>query len=256
MGQPDGGRSALGHQAPRPLAPGQPAPGQSVVSQVLAGQAGRAGGRADLVGPAGAGRPGGLAGSRVRVERDLPPGQVVRPDWPAQHYGRVPRFRPDTWTFTVMGATESGVEHRWDWAGITRLPRRAVTADLHCVTKCTIPGIAWEGIAAAEILSAAPPDGAVTHVMVWAEYGYSANIGIGDFASDSTLFATAVAGVPLTPEHGYPIRLVVPHLYGWKSVKWVRAVEYLTENRRGFWEERGYHNSADPWHEERFSHEE
>ena len=78
-------------------------------------------------------------------------------DWPARHYGRVPRFRPDTWTFTVMGPTESGVEHRWDWAAISRLPRCAVTADLHCVTKCTVPGIAWEGIAAAEILSAAPP---------------------------------------------------------------------------------------------------
>jgi DMSO/TMAO reductase YedYZ molybdopterin-dependent catalytic subunit len=231
MGQPDGGRAAAGQQAPN-LQPR----GQSLVSQVLAGAAG---GRV-----------------RVRADRDLPPGQMARPDWPAQHYGRVPRFRPDTWTFTVMGATGSGAEHRWDWAGITRLPRCAVTADLHCVTKCTIPAIAWGGIPATEILSAAPPADAVTHVMVWAEYGYSANIGIGDFAADTTLFATAVAGVPLTPEHGYPMRLVVPHLYGWKSVKWVRAVEYLTENRRGFWEERGYHNSADPWHEERFSHQE
>src|SRR5580693_4791683 len=80
-----------------------------------------------------------------------------RPVWPAQHYGRVPRFRPYTWTFTVMGATESGAEHRWDWAGITRLPRCAVTADLHCVTRCTTRAIAWEGIPATEILSAAPP---------------------------------------------------------------------------------------------------
>ena len=92
--------------------------------------------------------------------------------------------------------------------------------------------------------------------MVWADYGYSANIRIGDFAADSTLLATAVAGEPLTPEHGCPMRLVVPHLYGWKSVKWVRAVEYLTEDRRGFWEERGYHSSADPWREERFSYQE
>ncbi|MGD0924562.1 MAG: molybdopterin-dependent oxidoreductase [Streptosporangiaceae bacterium] len=234
MGQPDGGRSVLGHQAPGHQPLGHQPLEQSLVSQVLAG----------------------AAGGRVWVGRELPPGQVVRADWPARHYGRVPRFRPDTWTFTVMGTTESGVEHRWDWAAISRLPRCSVTADLHCVTKCTVPGIAWEGIAAAEILSAAPPAGPVTHVMVWAEYGYSANIGIDDFAADTTLFATAVAGVPLTPEHGYPIRLVVPHLYGWKSVKWVRAVEYLTENRRGFWEERGYHNSADPWHEERFSHQE
>jgi DMSO/TMAO reductase YedYZ molybdopterin-dependent catalytic subunit len=251
MGQPDGGRAALGQHSL-----GQQAGPQSVVSQVLAGQASHAPGAAGVTGPAGVTGSARVASGRVRVERDLPPGQVVRPDWPAQHYGRVPGFRPDTWSFTVMGATESGAEQRWDWAGITRLPRRAVTADLHCVTKCTVPAIDWEGIPATEILSAAPPAGAVTHVMVWAEYGYSANVGIGDFAADTTLFATAVAGVALAPEHGYPMRLVVPHLYGWKSVKWVRAVEYLTENRRGFWEERGYHNSADPWHEERFSHQE
>src|SRR5258708_1350755 len=114
-------------------------------------------GSLEAVSPARAARRAGwagVAGGRVGGGRDLPPGQVVRADWPAQHYGRVPRFRPDTWTFTVMGATESGAEHRWDWAGITRLPRCAVTADLHCVTKGTIPGIPWEGIAAAEVLSA------------------------------------------------------------------------------------------------------
>lgn len=249
MGQPDGGRSTLGQRAPGEQARGEQAPGQSARGQSAPCQS--APGRS-LVSQVLA----SAAGAPVRAERGLPPGQKARPDWPAQHYGRVPRFRPDTWTFTVMGATESGAEHRWDWAGITRLPRCAVTADLHCVTRCTTRAIAWEGIPATEILSAAPPADAVTHVMVWAEYGYSANIGIGDFAAGTTLFATAVAGFPLTPEHGYPIRLVVPHLYGWKSVKWVRAVEYLTEDRRGFWEERGYHNSADPWHEERFSYQE
>ena len=194
------------------------------------------------------GRPAGRPG--------LPPGQRVQPDWAPQHYGPVPRFRPQSWDFRVSGGTESGREHRWDWAAIAGLPRCAITADLHCVTKATIAGIAWEGIAAADVLRAAPPAGTVTHVMVWADYGYSANIRIADFAADTTLFATGAGGVPLTPEHGYPMRLVVPHLYGWKSVKWVRAVEYLTADRRGFWEERGYHNSADPWHEQRFSYQE
>jgi DMSO/TMAO reductase YedYZ molybdopterin-dependent catalytic subunit len=224
MGQPDKGRAAMD-----PLVAGP-----SLVSQVLAGQA------SSCPGPG----------------HGLPPGQQVRADWPAQHYGPVPRFRPDTWDFQVSGATESGREHRWDWAGVRALPRAAVTADLHCVTKCTIPAIAWEGIPASELLRLAPPAAAVSHVMVWADYGYSANIQIGDLAAATTLFATAVAGVPLSPEHGCPMRLVVPHLYGWKSVKWVRAVEYLTEDRRGFWEERGYHNSADPWHEQRFSYQE
>ena len=124
------------------------------------------------------------------------------------------------------------------------------------MTKFTIPHIAWEGIAAAEVLNAAPPAAEVTHVMVWADFGYSANVRISDFAAESTLFATGSDSSDLTPEHGYPLRLVVPHLYGWKSVKWVRAVEYLTADRRGFWEDRGYHNRADPWREQRFSYQE
>jgi DMSO/TMAO reductase YedYZ molybdopterin-dependent catalytic subunit len=242
MGQPDIGRAAANQQragevGPGRPAPGQTAPGQTVPVQSVAGQV-----------LAGAGQP--------PAAQRLPPGQQVRPDWIVQHYGPVPRFRPGTWDFRITGATESGAEHYWDWAAICALPRCAVTADLHCVTKCTVPDIRWEGIAATELLRLAPPAGPVTHVMVWADYGYSANVGICDLAADTTLLATAVAGQPLTPEHGFPMRLVVPHLYGWKSVKWVRAVEYLTEDRRGFWEERGYHSSADPWHEERFSYQE
>jgi DMSO/TMAO reductase YedYZ molybdopterin-dependent catalytic subunit len=217
--------------------------GPSIVTRVLAGQV-------------LAGQAQDQAPDQVEAGGRLPPGQYVRREWPAQHYGPVPRFRPERWDFRVSGATESRGEHRWDWAELDALPRGQVTADLHCVTKCTIPAIAWEGIPATEVLRLAPPDAAVTHVMVWADYGYSANIPIADFAADTTLFATGVGGTPLTPEHGYPMRLVVPHLYGWKSVKWVRAVEYLTQDRRGFWEERGYHNSADPWHEQRFSYQE
>jgi DMSO/TMAO reductase YedYZ molybdopterin-dependent catalytic subunit len=237
MGQPDVGRAAAGQRGAREVGSGKPEAGPSVVGQVLAGA-------------------GQAAADPVPGTRRLPPGQQVRPDWLVQHYGPVPRFRPETWDFRVTGVTESGAEHRWDWPGICALPRCAVTADLHCVTKHTIPDIPWEGIAATDLLGLAPPAGHVTHVMVWADYGYSANIRIGDFAADTTLLAITVAGAPLTPEHGFPMRLVVPHLYGWKSVKWVRAVEYLTADRRGFWEERGYHSSADPWQEERFSYQE
>ncbi len=186
----------------------------------------------------------------------LPPGQCVRREWVVQHYGRVPRFRPETWSFTVFGATGSGQEQHWDWPALSAWPRCQVVADLHCVTKITVPGIVWEGIPAVAVLHAAPPAADVTHVMVWAEYGYSANLSLADFAADTTLLATHAGGAPLTPDHGYPLRLAVPHLYGWKSVKWVRAVEYLTADRRGFWEERGYHNSADPWREQRFAHQE
>jgi DMSO/TMAO reductase YedYZ molybdopterin-dependent catalytic subunit len=92
--------------------------------------------------------------------------------------------------------------------------------------------------------------------MVWADFGYSANVRIADFAAETTLFASHLNGAPLTPEHGFPLRLVVPTLYAWKSVKWVRAIEYMTCDRRGFWEERGYHNAADPWREQRYSYQE
>jgi DMSO/TMAO reductase YedYZ molybdopterin-dependent catalytic subunit len=131
-----------------------------------------------------------------------------------------------------------------------------VIADLHCLTKFSVLGITWEGVPAAALLRAARPAADATHVMVWADFGYSANVRISDFAADDTLLATHGNGAELTPEHGHPARLVVPGLYGWKSVKWVRAVEYLTRDRRGFWEERGYHNRADSWREQRYSYQE
>ncbi len=102
----------------------------------------------------------------------------------------------------------------------------------------------------------APPADDVAHVMVWAEYGYSANLPLSAFAAADTMLATHADGRPLTPEHGFPLRLVCPSLYGWKSAKWVRSVEYLVEDRRGFWEERGYHNRADPWQDERYAYQE
>ena len=172
------------------------------------------------------------------------------------HYGPVPTFRPETWDLRVCGATACGGEPRWDWAGLCALPRVKITADMHCVTKFTITDIAWEGVSGSGLLLSAPPAPEVTHVMVWADYGYSANLPIGVFADDLTVLAVHCDGVPLTPEHGYPLRLVVPRRYAWKSVKWVRAIEYLTVDRRGFWEERGYHNTADPWREQRFSYQE
>jgi DMSO/TMAO reductase YedYZ molybdopterin-dependent catalytic subunit len=105
-------------------------------------------------------------------------------------------------------------------------------------------------------MEAAPPDAGVRHVMIWAEYGYSANLRMADFAAPDTLFAMELDEKPLSPDRGHPLRIVVPHLYAWKSVKWVRGIEYLLEDRRGFWEERGYHNVADPWGEQRYSYQE
>ncbi|MQA96553.1 MAG: molybdopterin-dependent oxidoreductase [Streptosporangiales bacterium] len=189
-------------------------------------------------------------------EKRLPPGQYVPRGWPVLHYGPVPRFRPGKWDLRVYGATATGERYRWTWEEFQRLPVETVESDFHCVTKFTLPGMVWEGVPGATLTELAPPDASVTHVMVWADFGYSANLRVGDFVADGTLLATGAVGEPLTPEHGFPVRLVVPHLYGWKSVKWVRAIEYLTADKRGFWEERGYHNVADPWSEKRYSYQE
>jgi DMSO/TMAO reductase YedYZ molybdopterin-dependent catalytic subunit len=189
-------------------------------------------------------------------EEPLPPGQHVPRSWPVLHYGPVPRFRPERWDLRVQGATASGRETRWTWPEVAELPRDEVTADFHCVTKFSIRDVHWAGLLATTLVTLAPPAAEATHVMVWAEYGYSANVRMSDFVAETSLLATHRDGEPLTPEHGAPLRMVVPHLYGWKSVKWVRAIEYLVADRRGFWEERGYHNVADPWLEQRYSYQE
>jgi DMSO/TMAO reductase YedYZ molybdopterin-dependent catalytic subunit len=186
----------------------------------------------------------------------LPPGQYIPRTLPVLHYGPVPAFNPETWDLRIFGATESGAEARLLWHDVAALPVCELTADFHCVTKFTVPGIRWTGIPAAEVLHRFPPAAAVTHVMIWADFGYGANVRIGDFAAQTTLLATQMNGEPLAAEHGFPLRLVLPHLYAWKSVKWVRALEYMTSDRRGFWEERGYHNTADPWREQRYSYQE
>jgi DMSO/TMAO reductase YedYZ molybdopterin-dependent catalytic subunit len=197
--------------------------------------------------------PSRLAGRSPGV---LPPGQYVPRTLPVLHYGPVPSFHPDTWNLRIFGATAAGQDACLHWREVTRLPVREVVADFHCVTKFTVPSVCWTGIPACELLRLYPPEAAVTHVMVWADFGYSANVRISDFAAEDTLLATHRSGEPLAPEHGFPLRLVVPSLYAWKSVKWVRAIEYMTVDRRGFWEERGYHNVADPWREQRYSYQE
>jgi DMSO/TMAO reductase YedYZ molybdopterin-dependent catalytic subunit len=175
---------------------------------------------------------------------------------PVLHYGPVPAVNLQTWDLRVVGATRSGREHRWTWGGFRCLPRRTVISDFHCVTRCSVLGLQWQGVPAAELLAAVPAADAVTHVMVWADYGYSANLPMNVFAAADTLLATHLNGTELSPDRGFPVRLVVPSRYSWKSVKWVRAIEYMTTDRRGFWEDRGYHNTADPWREQRYSYTE
>ncbi len=190
------------------------------------------------------------------ADTSLPPGQRPAHGWPVVHYGPVPRLRPDSWDLRVFGATASGDELRLTAEDVVGLPQTTVRSDLHCVTKWTVRGLEWTGVQASALLDLVPPAEGVEHVMVWAEYGYSANLPLAAFAAPSTVLATHAGGAPLTPEHGYPLRLVCPSLYAWKSAKWVRAIEYLTADRRGFWEERGYHTGADPWLAERYAYQE
>lgn len=175
---------------------------------------------------------------------------------PVLHYGPVPRFRPQTWDLHIFGATAKGDECRLSWAEFSSLPHTSVRADLHCVTRFSVLDNLWTGVTTATLVDVAPPAPEVTHVMVFAEYGYCSNLALSDFLAERSIFATHRNGACLSPEHGYPVRLVVPHLYAWKGPKWVRALEYLTEDRRGFWEERGYHNVADPWREQRYAYQE
>jgi DMSO/TMAO reductase YedYZ molybdopterin-dependent catalytic subunit len=189
-------------------------------------------------------------------ERSLPPGQHLVPEAPVMHYGPVPRHRPERWRFTVGGATADGAEHVLTFEELTALPRVDVVADLHCSTRWSTLDERWSGVPARAVLEAFPPAAGVQHVLVFAEYGYSANVTLEDLASPRAVLATHHDGEPLTQERGAPMRLVVPHLYSWKGPKWVRGWNYLTSLERGFWESRGYHLGGDAWREERYAYQE
>jgi len=189
-----------------------------------------------------------------RAMRDagrLPPGQSATLKWPVLHEGEVPQFDPQTWDFRIAGLVEKPVRLTWDV--FTRLPMKEVTADMHCVTRWSRFDVRWEGVPYTEVmkLSGAKPE--AKYVMVHGEGGYTSNVPLEDLLRPTTLFALKHNGEPLPPEHGYPVRLVVPHLYAWKSVKWVRGIEYMAHDAPGFWEENGYNMYGDPFREQRFS---
>ncbi|MFH5823022.1 molybdopterin-dependent oxidoreductase [Georgenia sp. AZ-5] len=190
------------------------------------------------------------------LHRTLPPGQHLVREAPVMHYGPVPRRRPDRWRFTVGGATESGEEHTFTLPQLLGLTRAEVVADLHCATGWSAADLSWSGVLARDVVDLAPPRTDVEHVLVFAEYGYSATVRLEDLVSGRTLLATHHDGAPLSDERGGPMRLILPHLYSWKGPKWARGWNYLTEVQRGFWEERGYHLRGDVWCEERYTHQE
>ncbi len=191
------------------------------------------------------------SGTAQRTGSRLPPGQVLTERWPVLHYGPVPPFDPKTWDFQVFGLVEQPL--RLSYEEFRALPRVAVAADMHCVTTWSRFDMRWEGVAAREIVARVRPKPEARFVIVHCEQGYTTNLPLAEFADSDCLFADTESGRPLTPEHGFPLRLVVPKLYAWKSAKWVRKIEFAATDRPGFWEVRGYHNHADPWREERYS---
>ena len=184
----------------------------------------------------------------------VPPGQAVTRKWPVLHAGEVPPFDPGAWDLSVFPVPLVDAVVRFTWAEFVRLPRVKVFADMHCVTRWTKLDNLWEGVPTRELLNHVRVNPAAGFVMVHGEYGFSSNLTVADFFADDCLFAVRHNGQELPPDHGYPVRLVVPRLYAWKSVKWVRGVEFMEADRPGFWESGengGYHMRGDPWGEER-----
>ncbi|MGQ9627880.1 MAG: sulfite oxidase-like oxidoreductase [Anaerolineae bacterium] len=184
-------------------------------------------------------------------ENRVPPGQRVEEDLPVLHFGGVPRIDVSKWTFKISGLVRK--ERELGYQEFMSLPRLEVFSDVHCVTGWSKLGILWEGVSASTIKELADLSPEAKFVMVHSADGYTTNLSTFDFFQADVLFAIKYNGEPLAPEYGYPLRLVVPRLYFWKSAKWVVGVEFMPEDKRGFWESRGYHNHGDPWKEERYS---
>jgi len=185
-----------------------------------------------------------------RHEPRLPPGQFETAKWPVLSYGTVPRFDPARWSFRVFGEVERPLT--LDYATCLGRDRIELTADLHCVTKWSHYGAVLEGFPVAPVLAEAGARPEARFAVIHADHGYTTNLPIDAIQDPDAILCDWADGRPLTPDHGYPMRLVVPSRYLWKSAKWVRAIELVREDQPGFWERGGYHNDADPWKEERF----
>jgi DMSO/TMAO reductase YedYZ molybdopterin-dependent catalytic subunit len=181
----------------------------------------------------------------------IPPGQYLTEKFPVLHYGSVPRVDLATWDLRVFGLVDSPFSLTWDQ--FKALPRKQVTCDIHCVTRWSKLDTAWEGVAIQTILELAGVRPEARHVIEHAEQGYTTNVPLSVLDDDDVLLADTFDGRPLEPDHGYPLRLVLPKRYFWKSAKWIRGLEFVDHDIPGFWERYGYHNNADFTKEERFS---
>ncbi|MEV0648944.1 sulfite oxidase-like oxidoreductase [Phytomonospora sp. NPDC050363] len=190
----------------------------------------------------------GFHGKRRTDSDRVPPGQYLTDDFPVLSAGPTPRVSRDSWELAVI--TESGERASWSWEEFTALPQETPTVDIHCVTRWSKLDTSWEGVSLDVLL--ADVESAADYAVVHAYGGYTANLPLEDLLDGKAWIAHRFDGEDLHPEHGGPARLVVPHLYFWKSAKWVRAIELTLSDEPGFWETAGYHNYGDPWREERY----
>jgi DMSO/TMAO reductase YedYZ molybdopterin-dependent catalytic subunit len=195
----------------------------------------------------------GFVGKRRQpaVANRVPPGQYVVPDFPVLSAGPTPRPRLDQWTFTIEGLVREPV--RWSWAEFLQLPAQTFVADIHCVTKWTKLDTRWTGVSMDTLLEHVELDRRAQYVSAFCDGGYTTNLPLPDIINGQAYIVYQYAAQPLAPVHGGPARLLVPHLYLWKSAKWVRGLRLLEQDRPGFWESLGYNNHGDPWKEERYS---
>ena len=178
----------------------------------------------------------------------VPPGQYVTGDFPVLSAGPTPHTRLDEWSFTIAGAVDEPVS--WPWEEFLGLPSATVTVDIHCVTKWSKLDTTWRGISVDTLLEGI--ETTAEYVTAWSDGGYTTNLALEDVTDGRAWVAYERAGAPLDPEHGGPARLLVPHLYFWKSAKWVRGLTLTLDDEPGFWETYGYHNRGDPWLEQRY----
>jgi DMSO/TMAO reductase YedYZ molybdopterin-dependent catalytic subunit len=179
----------------------------------------------------------------------IPPGQYLSKGFPVLTVGDIPEFDLATWDLKVFGAVERDLDLSWD--ELQALPQKEVTTDIHCVTRWSKLDTVWRGVPVSALLAEAGLRDDATHVMAYCDGGYSANLPLAVVTGDDVLLAHEYDGKPLEPDHGAPLRLLVPKRYFWKSAKFLRRIEVMTADRMGFWELNGYHNDADPWREQR-----
>jgi DMSO/TMAO reductase YedYZ molybdopterin-dependent catalytic subunit len=193
-----------------------------------------------------------LTGKISRPETDrLPPGQHLVKNWPVLDLGQQPQISELQWRLDVHGDVESAVT--LDWKAFLALPQTKVVSDIHCVTTWSRYDNAWAGVMVRDLLDLVHPKPEADAVMLTSFDGYTTNLLLEDFAAEDAILATHWEGQPISREHGGPMRLVLPHLYFWKSAKWLTRIEFTRQDKPGFWEKNGYHMRGDPWREQRYS---